>query len=264
MDNGKTPDKVVLKIDSTAAQNAAGFFEGSKKARAKRASLDVAYLRMQQKLKDAEGGRDKISVDVVSRPQPRPKEWFSRFHHFLTTSGKLAVGGKNATDNEFLVSRHLQEGDLFFHADVPGASAVILKGGKDASEKELEQAAQFAACYSRAWKAGTGAVDVYAVGKEAVGRTSQGEYVPKGGFMIRGGRKWFKNTPLMLALFESGGLLEAVPAAAATDNRKAVLVVPGETGKPEVAKLILKRLGLQADAAATEIESALPGPCSLG
>jgi predicted ribosome quality control (RQC) complex YloA/Tae2 family protein len=255
--------QVVLEIGSTGAQNAAVFFDKSKKAKLKLASLEAAYVESKQRLLAAQEKKEKTGVKVVTKLRAGKKEWYQRFHHFFTTSGKLAVGGKSATDNEFLVSAHLEENDLFFHADITGAAAVVLKNGKDASKEDLVQTAQFAACFSRAWKSGAGAVDVYAVEKDAVSRTSHGEYVPKGGFMIRGTRQWFKNTPLEVAVLEIDGRIQAVPATAAAGAKKVVRLKPGPTSKLQAAKEILRRLANPAGFTNTDVEAALPGNCTI-
>ena len=79
------------------------------------------------------------------------------------------------------------------HADVTGAAVVVLKAGKTASPQEKLEAAQFAVCYSRAWKHGFSNADAYAVERSQVHTASSGEYVSQGGFVLRGKREWFKN-----------------------------------------------------------------------
>ena len=80
------------------------------------------------------------------------------------------IGGRNAQQNDIAFSRYMEDDDLFFHADIQGASAVILKNGKSASEEELQEAAQFAASFSKAWINGNAAVDVYAVEKKQLSK----------------------------------------------------------------------------------------------
>ncbi len=259
------PGEIVLEIVGTAASNAAGYFEGSKKARAKLAGLNVALAQTRDKLARTQLKGTRSSVLLAVKPTaPAAREWFWRFHHFTTSGGRLAVGGKSAQDNEYLVSRHLQDGDLFFHADVPGASVVILKDGALASMAEKEEVAQFSACYSRAWAAGAGAADSYAVGKSAVSKTAHGQYVAKGGFVIRGGREWFRNRRLRLALSVSGGRLVVQPAVLAQATASGVVfVVPGSTSKLETSRLLHKRLGSPQTVPVEAIDAELPGPSGI-
>lgn len=63
----------------------------------------------------------------------------------------------------------------------------------------MEKIAIFNACFSSAWKAGRGNVDVYCVKPEQVSQTANtGEYLSKGSFVIKGERKYFKNVVLKL------------------------------------------------------------------
>lgn len=255
-----------LDLAKSASQNASDYFQRAKKAKGKLENLSVAYAHTQEKIKNLkEKPQAQVTVRAIAPPK-QATEWYSRFQHFLTSRGKLGVAGKSASDNEFLVSKHLNDKDLFFHADIQGATALILKEGVNATDLEKQEAAQFAASYSRAWKQELGSVDVYAVGKDAVSKVSHGEYVPKGGFMIKGGRLWFRNTPLMLGISVDPQLgLIVVPGLMAQNDRerKWVIIVPGTTEKVEMAQQIHKKLLAQETVLAARIEMILPGPSSI-
>ena len=64
-------------------------------------------------------------------------------------------------------------------------------------------AAQFAACFSKAWENGLSAVDVFAVGKEQISKSSQAGSLGTGSFLISGEREWFKNVKLDLWAFSA-------------------------------------------------------------
>jgi hypothetical protein len=93
--------------------------------------------------------------------------------------------------NMEIVSKHLENRDLFFHTQTPGAPAVILKLGQEAPESSLVEAAEFAAIYSSLWKEGKHSAEVYYVRPEQVLRSAKaGEYLPKGSFYIVGDRNY--------------------------------------------------------------------------
>ena len=92
----------------------------------------------------------------------------------------------------------MKQGDRYAHADIIGAPSCIIKNidvyNKQIpiNEKTLNEACIFSACYSKAWSQYS-EVQSYWVLPEQVSKTPQsGEYVPKGGFIIRGKRNYCK------------------------------------------------------------------------
>ncbi len=139
---------------------------------------------------------------IAQKAKARKVAWFERFRWTITSNGLLAIGGRDASQNESLVRRYLEDRDIFLHADIQGGSAVILKiKGREPSREDLEDAAVLAACYSRAWKAGFGSVDVYWVYGSQVSKSAPpGEYLRTGAFMVYGERNYIRNVKLQIAL----------------------------------------------------------------
>ncbi len=139
---------------------------------------------------------------IASRASLRKIAWFERFRWTITSNGLLAIGGRDASQNESLVRRYLRDDDIFMHADIQGGSAVILRTGSvKPSREDLEDSAVLAACYSRAWKAGLGSVDVYWVYGSQVSKSAPpGEYLKTGAFMVYGARNYLRGVKLLLAL----------------------------------------------------------------
>ena len=229
----------------TALQNAADYYEKAKKFARK-----------------AEGARKSLGKKTTKK-KPKKKQgkakrkWFHEFHWFRSSNGLLCVAGKNAKQNEFLVAKHLDGADLFFHADVNGAPATILKKGREAREQDLLEAAQWACAYSRAWKGGSLVADAYAVEKEQVSKYSHGEFVGKGAFMIYGERKWFRNLPVKIKLLKEGNKVRAVPPAFPGGG---IELQPGPLSKQEAAAKIH---GEWSGVSPSSIESVLPGNAQL-
>ncbi|HIH19918.1 TPA: DUF814 domain-containing protein [Candidatus Micrarchaeota archaeon] len=224
--------KITLDLRKSALQNAQALFDEAKKFRRKAEGARKAIADTKRKLSQNNGVSEK---SVAGKIKKHKKKWFDEYRHFTTSNGFLCVGGKSAKQNDTLVASQLKEGDLFFHADVHGASAVVLKDGLRAKEQDLREAAQFAACYSNSWKLGSGVADVYCVGKEHVLKYSQGEFVGKGAFLISGERKWFKNVELKIAVgLDASGELVGVPAFAAAGKKGFVMLAPGSKTKEEL------------------------------
>lgn len=254
--------KITLDVRKSALENARALFDEAKKYRRKAEGARKAIEVTRLKISRLEAANASSGAGGTEKTKPGPgarggagagkgrgkgkRRWFGEYRYFTTTNGLLCVGGKNAKQNDLLVASQLKDGDLFFHADVHGASAVVLKEGASgkAKEQDLSEAAQFAACYSNAWKGGTGTADVYSVGKDQVSKHSHGEYVGKGAFLIAGERNWFKNTRLEIALVKEGDGLFALPAEHAK-AKNCIKIVPGAKTKEELFSLLKAKLGLK-------------------
>ena len=225
--------------------NAARYYEKAKEARKKREGLEKA-------IKETEKEIEKAKEKQESKPKmkvKREKKYYEKFHWFFTSEGKLVIGGKNAQQNDLLVSRHMEDNDLFFHADIQGGSAVVLKEGIKASKEEKLEAAQFAASFSNAWKNGNAAVDVYAVRRLQLAKHVSGGYVGAGGFAIQGEREWFKGTALGLKVGKGEEAAEILPEKSNRSLDAGIYLFPAATGKEKgsLAKSLAKRFNADVD-----------------
>ncbi|MFC7154280.1 ribosome rescue protein RqcH [Halomarina halobia] len=204
---------------------------------------------------EADEGGDE-PVDWLSRasiPVRRDEQWYERFRWFRTSDGFLVLGGRNADQNEELVKKYTERGDLFFHTQAPGAPVTILKATEpseaardvDVPERSREEAAQFAVSYSSVWKDGHFAGDVYMVHPDQVSKTPEsGEYVEKGSFVVRGDRTYYEDTPVGVSVGIAcepqtrviGGPPSAIEPRAATSVR----VEPGRYAQNDAAKLLYR------------------------
>jgi predicted ribosome quality control (RQC) complex YloA/Tae2 family protein len=225
-------------------ENAAHYYGLAKEAKAKIAGLGAAIEETKKEIARAGKGAKK-AVRVK-----REKEWYEKFHFSCTSGGRLMLGGRNAQQNDLLFAKHMDDADLFFHADIQGASAVILKDGAKAGESELLEAAQFAASFSKAWLNGNAGVDVYAVRKSQLSKHATGGFIPTGAFAISGERRWFRGTKLALriGLGEKGGV-SLVPDVSAARLGKELVLVPSRSGKEKgaIARSLSKRYGAHPD-----------------
>jgi len=184
----------------------------------------------------------------------RRREWYEKYHWMYTSNWLLVIGGRDASQNEAVVRKHLGEDDIFMHADIHGAPAVVVKtGGRQPPEQDLREAAVIAACYSKAWKSGAGAVDVYwAYGRQVSKHPPAGEYLTKGAFMVYGKRNYIRAVELKLAVGvadDEGAPLVIVGPQHLVEKRSIVYAVlaPGDEDPSKLAKrlhrLMKQRLG---------------------
>jgi len=124
----------------------------------------------------------------------KPRYWYENYHWLFTHNNYLVIGGRDVDQNEAIVKKHMEEKDIFLHADIHGAPATVLKTGKSfPKDIDIEDAAYIAGCYSKSWKLKHGYVDVFWVFGEQVSKTPpSGEYLPKGSFMIYGKKNYVR------------------------------------------------------------------------
>lgn len=221
----------------------------------------------------------RVEIDLAvrrARARVRRREWYEKYHWMFTSHWILAIGGRDASQNESIVKRYLGEDNIFMHADIRGAPAVVLFAkGRTPPEEDLREAAVIAACYSRAWKEGLGVVDVYWVwGRQVSKAAPAGEYLTKGAFMVYGHRNYIRNVELRLAIGiaeEDEAPLVIVGPRELVRRRSLVyaVLVPGDEEPSRLAKrlqrLFASRLGGEKEYLAksldvNEIIRRLPGP----
>ncbi|AIY90969.1 ribosome rescue protein RqcH [Geoglobus acetivorans] len=165
------------------------YYSRAKKFREKLEGVTKALKKTEDEMKKAENLEEKRILSSIRIA--RKREWYEKYRWYITSEGFLVIGGRSADMNEEIVSKHLESRDLFFHTEMPGGAATILKKGQDAGEKSIEEAAEFAAIYSALWKEGKHAGEVYYVRPEQVKKAARpGEYLPKGSFFIEGKRNY--------------------------------------------------------------------------
>lgn len=241
-----------LDIRKSAFENAQDYFELAKKIAAKKKGAAEAIEKTRGEIGEAKAGMLKEKETKGRVKQKRKREWFEAFRWFFTSGGRLALGGRDAKQNDLLYSRHFEDGDLFFHADIQGAPAVILKEGADAGGEERHEAALFAAAFSSAWKIGASEVDAYCVKKGQVGKHASGGFVGKGGFAIAGEREWFRKMKLEVFIGWQKGIVTCAPKKGLLE--KPIRILPGGDEKGRAAKFLAKKLSCDEN----EALSALP------
>ncbi|MDD1653504.1 MAG: NFACT RNA binding domain-containing protein, partial [Methanomicrobiales archaeon] len=204
--------------------------------------------RLRRKIRGAEAAMANALPEKERTPAGPARErekarWYHRFRWFETSDGVLVVGGRDAAQNEELVKRYLSGGDTFVHADVHGGSVVVVKG----TTRCMDQVARFAASYSGAWKSGHFTADVYAAAPDQVSKTPRsGEYVGKGGFIVRGERTWYRDVPLGIAIgLREEPALQVVggpPTALEGRARIRVTLQPGPFEPNDVARKVVRIL----------------------
>ncbi len=251
------PDKdlIVVRIDDKEVplnyrmsidENANLLFSHSKEAKDKMRGAEQALMETERKVEERRRQGQEEAKAVKAKVKPTKQFWFEAYRWFISSEGRLVLGGRDARSNEQLVKKHLAAPDRYAHADLHGAASVIIKNGAEAAEEEMRQVCTFALASSKAWGAGVSEGSAYWVVPDQVSKTPEaGEFVPRGGFIIRGKRNYYHHLPLRLAVGEvqhegarkvMGGPVEAVQAR----SQRYVVIVPGEMERGKLSAQLAK------------------------
>jgi len=291
---------VTLEVEKTVHQNAQRYFEEARVQKSKAKGAQEALDRTEKSRERAEKRAAKSAASGKLRGKKRSRKfWFEKHRWAVLSGGNLLIGGKDAKGNDVVVRKHLTSNDLYFHADLHGAPSCSLKlkdglvinkspsgsvpegvaslqivqnlgeGAEDArdlSEEVLNEAAQIAVCWSRAWGSGGAAATAFHARSSQVSKTTEtGETLARGSFVVRGKRSWHRDLPLELAigLAVVNGVpipVSGVPFAISELCDRWAKIVPGRVKKEEVANRISKSTGLAQE----DVLSCLPpGGCSI-
>jgi predicted ribosome quality control (RQC) complex YloA/Tae2 family protein len=243
------PVKVDIQLNQTAYANAQLYYQQQKKQSAKQAKTVHAS---QKALKAAEKktAQQLHAVDLKAKIQRLRKiHWFEKFHWFITAENYLVIGGKDAQQNEALVKKQLRKGDIYIHAEVPGASSVIVKNpsGQAIPSATINAAGSMTICRSAAWNNKV-QVESYWVNHDQVSKTAPtGLYLTTGSFMIRGQKNFIKREALVMGLGLLFRLDESSRAKHAGERRARTLANEVEEEK-SAASLDPKELAKQKKA----------------
>lgn len=236
----ETKTKTLINIFKTPFANAGFHWKKREECLAKlgrtRDAFDMAIkasqskaLRQQRLRSSGSGQQQQRSIGVCKRKGM----WMEKFSWFISSDSFIVVGGNDAQQNEYLVKRVLRKGDVYLHADISGASSVIIKnhtysstksgdggGGVSSSltipQRTLHEAGTFSLCKSKAWDAKI-VTSAWWVHSEQVSKSAMsGEYLPCGSFMIRGKKNFLAPMPLVLGF----GIMFLVPKEIAIRRKK--------------------------------------------
>jgi predicted ribosome quality control (RQC) complex YloA/Tae2 family protein len=295
-EEGEPGQVIELHLDESVHQNAQRYFAKGRKDKNRAVGAATALEETHRKQKQVEKQRAKDEAAGRVTVAKRTKRfWFERNRWTILSSGQLFIGGSDAKGNDQVVKKHLSSNDLYFHADLHGAPSCSLKlkegfevdshpnpllpegvvsyrlsqalEVESFGDEVLQQAAQMAVCWSRAWSGGGGGATAYHATPGQVSKTTEtGESLGRGAFIVRGTRHWYKDLPLEISLGMvaiNGVPLPLIGPHEVVSKRceRWIKLSPGHEKKENVATRIAKATGLLQD----DVLSALPpGNLTLG
>jgi predicted ribosome quality control (RQC) complex YloA/Tae2 family protein len=253
-----TLEAETIEVDfrKSATEIANEYYERAKKAATKILPAKEAVLETEERISLLEENISEQQFVETFTLKRRKRKWYEKYHWTHTSNGFLIIGGKDIKSNEEIVKRRMKANDLFFHAELRGAPYTILvrdSSSNDVKNEDLASAALLAATFSSGWKAGYGAVDVYQVPAEMASFTApSGEYIPKGGIMIRGKRTYHRGMQMALAIGVKIKEFNAMVIYGSEEDIQqtspiTITIKPGSESKGKVAKQIQRILVEKTD-----------------
>ncbi|CAG9863169.1 unnamed protein product [Phyllotreta striolata] len=201
--NDNLPSMIIdLDLALSAFANARKYYDQKRSAAKKQQktiesqskALKSAEKKTKQTLKEMQ--------TITNINKARKTYWFEKFFWFISSENYLVIGGRDQQQNELIVKRYMKPTDAYVHADIHGASSIVIKNptGNPIPPKTLNEAGTMAICYSVAWEAKV-VTNAYWVWGEQVSKTAPtGEYLSTGSFMIRGKKNFLPQSHLILGL----------------------------------------------------------------
>eukprot|EP00871_Galdieria_phlegrea_P000381 jgi/Galph1/1343/GphlegSOOS_G5988.1 len=193
-------------LSLSAFANAARYFENRRRAQEKKEkameatkkALNVAEKKATKQVERSQQGSLKPAVALREIRKPF---WFEKFDWFISSENYLVIAGRDAQQNELIVKRYMRPYDVYVHADIHGASSVVVKNNsKDMPIPlmTLTEAGSFAMCHSSAWSSKI-VSSAWWVHAGQVSKTApSGEYLTTGSFMIRGKKNYLPPSQLVM------------------------------------------------------------------
>ncbi|MBW3004164.1 DUF814 domain-containing protein, partial [Candidatus Woesearchaeota archaeon] len=161
--------KITLHLDKSLEENASIYYDKAKKYKKKIQGAKEALEKTEQKLKKLE--KKKPEPKNLETKGTIKREWYEKFRWFNSSENFLVICGRDATSNEIVIKKHTDKDDIVFHTSMPGSPFCVIKTkGKTPTERTLEEAAQQTASYSKAWKLGIAAAEVFHVKPDQVSK----------------------------------------------------------------------------------------------
>ncbi|CAH8454677.1 unnamed protein product [Schistosoma turkestanicum] len=266
--------EVVVDIDVNALTNARKYYD-KKRAASKKEEKTISVSR--KVLKSATHKAEitmRTAKTIAQITEVRKPMWFEKFFWFISSENYLVVAGHDSQQNEVLVKRYLKPGDIFVHADIHGASTVIVKARHLTSEevdstnhqnllhqqslplpppKTLLEAGNMAVVLSSAWQSHV-LTRAWWVHHDQVSKTApSGEYLTSGSFMIRGKKNYLPPCP-----FDYGfGIMFKLHEDSISKHKGERHIVIVNTPSDEVPVNQFESLAVQDDDEITEFPDAI-------
>ena len=193
-------EKIKLDPNSSIQAIASILFNESKKQMRATDTINLEKKKTEKSL-DLVKKQASIAQDSIVFSVQKKKEWFERYRWFITSDGRLAIGGRDASSNSAVIRKHLNKNDRVFHAEIVGSPFFLLRESTDEDISSVKEVSQATVCFSRAWRAGIYGLNAYWVSPDQIKTAApSGQFIAKGSFVIEGSKNFVQVSTLQLAV----------------------------------------------------------------
>lgn len=170
-------------------------------------------------------------------------EEYKKYRWFYTSSGKLVVGGKNAEQNDDILTRmkKISKDYWVMHTSFPGSPfSIIICDPKKVSRSDLKETAIFTGCFSREWRAKKqkAKIDIF-----KLSQVHKNSKMKEGTWGVLGSVS-HEEVSLKLILTRQKGVLRAVPESTVKNKKDVILrLCPGNVDKSDFITKLDVELG---------------------
>lgn len=236
--------EVRLNLSEPITRQVNGLFKDAKTTMTGVENLLKEVAELERRLNQLKASQPVSEQEEKIEVRRRGTEWFHRFRWSMTSSGRLIVLGRDAISNIRLLKNHTSTDDLVFHAEVKGSPVAILKGGADAGEAELLEAANLCASFSRAWREGLSSVTVFWVRPQQISFTPPpGMYLPRGSFIVQPPKNYIQaSLEICVGYSERLGPIVGSEAWMRSEALVYAVITPGSEEAATLARALLARV----------------------
>jgi predicted ribosome quality control (RQC) complex YloA/Tae2 family protein len=195
---------VDINIDQSAYSNARSYYDAKKIASQKEkktieASARALQITEEKILKTLQ----KKESEVASISRLRHPFWFEKFLWFVSTENFLVIGGRDATQNEQLITKYMKPNDLLVHSEMKGAACVLVKPldseNQVAGMTTLLQAGTMSVCQSHSWEAKI-ITSAYYISIDQILKSNHAGMFPQGEFEVKGKKNYLPPVQLVYGI----------------------------------------------------------------
>eukprot|EP00796_Vickermania_ingenoplastis_P012002 gene12008-8270_t len=188
-DQDVVPEVVEVSLAKSAHANAADYFA---KKKANKAKLEKTLAATEKAAAGAARKGDRQAAKQKTKKQlvlERKRGWWEKFNWFRTSTGDVALQGKDYQTTEILVRRVMRLGDLFVHSDIAGALPCLLRpmgevweatGGTTVLARSLCEVGGWCVSRSASWQSKQTTSAWWIYGSQLTGGTATGTYLYDG------------------------------------------------------------------------------------
>jgi predicted ribosome quality control (RQC) complex YloA/Tae2 family protein len=240
-------------------------------------SSEIQYQELEEKYKEKKLYKKKLEkigkIIIPSKKEEKKQEiklmeekWYHKYYWWRTKNNFLVIGGKNSTENEYLIKTYLGDNDYYFHTEDFGSGSFILfTEGKKPQEIDIYETAEGVFSLSSSWNITKEGKVFHVLGNQVSKTPPSGMSITKGSFMIYGKKEYssIHQTILGYGLFEGRELMLAPYRIIQRIKGPTIKITPKPNIKKMKGKIMSDYLKRKLNIDLNNVSYLFSKPCNL-